>query len=197
MDDVQSSWLDQAGAEWVDGRASSPLGPHLDVTDLALDLVNFCAETQALQAADTGGEVDRKPHLQRMSVDFGSKRHDKSGRRLATMLTGEGPGARSLRRWWELLDNAVTATCRQSKLIQMFPIVATGVGPAATTGEPHVDMIQDRETHIPIGARGTIHLTAGGSGAEREFRVAPVELTKVGVSQAGNALRLADHCLQV
>ena len=71
-----------------------------------------------------------------------------------------------------------------------------GVGPAAATGEPHVDMVQDRETHIPIGARGTIHLTAGGSGAEREFRVAPVELTTK-LSSADKTLRVADHCLQV
>ena len=194
----KDSWLNRAGAQWVDGRAPSPLGLHLDVTDLAIDLVNFCAETASdSHGGAMGGAVDRKPHLQRMSVDFGGARHDTGastrlgGCRTQAMLAGKGPGARGLRRWWELLEAAVAATCAESQLIQMFPMVATGQGPGAVTGEPHVDMIQSRETRNAIGARGTVHLTAQDSAA-REFRVAPVELTASG----DKTLRVAEHCLQ-
>ncbi len=108
------------------------------------------------------------------------------------MLTGEGPGARGLRRRWELLDAAVSDTCADTQLIQMFAVVATGQGPGATTGEPHADAQRDRQTNQPIGARGTIHLTAD-TGAEREFRVAEIQLHKK--SSGDSSLRICDTSL--
>jgi len=109
------------------------------------------------------------------------------------MLTGDGPGASALRRRWELLDAAVRDICVDTQLIQMFAVVATGKGPGATTGEPHADAQRDRQTNQPIGARGTIHLTAEAAAA-REFRVAEIQLQKK--SSGDSSVRICDTSLQ-
>lgn len=116
------------------------------------------------------------------------------GMNTQAMLTGEGPGARGLRRRWELLDAAVRDTCADTQLIQMFAVVATGQGPGATTGEPHADAQRDRQTNQPIGARGTIHLTAD-TRAEREFRVAEIQLQRK--SSSDSSLRICDASLDI
>ena len=157
-----AEWLETMGACWVDGRAAPAeergRAAPPDVVDLALDLANFAAESA--QAADRtssglGGVVDRKPHKQRMSVDLGGQLNDKGantrlgGKHTQAMLNGRGSGARGLRRWWEVLDEAVRETCAGSQLIQMFPIVATGQGLGAVTGEPHADAASCRVTYEP------------------------------------------------
>ena len=106
-----------------------------------------CAERDA---SGVGGAVDRKPHKQRMSADFGGRLDTGAaaglppnsrlgGKQTQAMLTGSGPGATGLRRRWEMLDAAVAATCGGSQLIQMFCVVCTGQGEGTVTGEPHAD----------------------------------------------------------
>lgn len=157
------AWLRGVGVLWVDGRAPPAERRSCDVADLAVELAAFSAEV-AREANGQGGVVDRKPHKQRMSADFGGPMHDGGantrlgGRHTQAMLAGDGPGARGLRRRWELLDAAVSEICAEARLIQMFAVVGTGQGQGATTGEPHADAQRDRETGQPIGARGTIHL---------------------------------------
>ena len=67
-------WLDDVGVHWVDGRAPRD-GQQKDVVDLAVDLANFSMEVER-EANGQGGCVDRKPHKQRMSGDFGGPAHD-------------------------------------------------------------------------------------------------------------------------
>lgn len=187
-------WLESIGVQWVDGRAEpDSLGQRIDCTDVAVQLAQFCDETAGAQ----GGMVDRKPHLQRISADFGGALHDPGdktrlgGRHTQAMLNGDGPGATGLRRWWMLLEDAINEVCSNCELIQMFVVVASGQGLGATTGEPHADAAQCRTTRKSIGARGTIHLTADDAAA-REFRMGPVELERSG----DKSLRVASHSLQ-
>lgn len=76
-------WLSSIGVQWVDGRAPAQDGAQMDVVDLAVELANFSAEV-GHEANGRGGCVDRKPHKQRMSADFGGPMHDGVRRSLAS-----------------------------------------------------------------------------------------------------------------
>lgn len=68
-------WLGTIGVQWVDGRAPAHCKAQMDVVDLAVELANFASEV-GHEANGQGGCVDRKPHKQRMSADFGGPMHD-------------------------------------------------------------------------------------------------------------------------
>eukprot|EP01052_Picozoa_sp_SAG31_P013231 SAG31_NODE_792_length_12047_cov_14.428607_4_plen_159_part_00 len=131
--------LGRCGVCWVDGRAASAeaaADPALfeqqyDATDLARALVNYSAEMAAGGPRGRpiqGAGIDRKPHKQRISADFGGKLNDGGpktrlgGHNTAAMLSGQGPGARGLRWWWDMLDSAVNeSVCAgDKKLIQVI-----------------------------------------------------------------------------
>ncbi len=68
-------WLWTIGVQWVDGRAPARCEAQTDIVDLAVELANFASEV-GHEANGQGGCVDRKPHKQRMSADFGGPMHD-------------------------------------------------------------------------------------------------------------------------
>ena len=68
-------WLGTIGVQWFDGRAPAQHEAQMDVIDLAVELANFASEV-GHEANGQGGCVDRKPHKQRMSADFGGPMHD-------------------------------------------------------------------------------------------------------------------------
>lgn len=76
-------WLSSIGVQWVDGRAPAQDVPQMDIVDLAVELANFSSEV-GHEANGRGGCVDRKPHKQRMSADFGGPMHDGVRRSLAS-----------------------------------------------------------------------------------------------------------------
>eukprot|EP01052_Picozoa_sp_SAG31_P013230 SAG31_NODE_792_length_12047_cov_14.428607_3_plen_592_part_00 len=76
----------------------------------------------------------------------------------------------------------------------MFVFLGSGVGLGATSGEAHADAARCRVTGEHIGARGTVHFTADPARAEREFRVAAIQLEKRSSGDA--SLRLTEDSLQ-